>query len=198
MNNIPSLFRQEVITEKTNRLHGEVVLRQQVSARLMVLALVTIIGIAIIWLIAGEYARTEQARGLLVTTQPSAKIVATRPGVITTLAAREGMIVKKGDMLAIIDLEKRDGTGAASSEDALTTIDVRLALGDQQATLARDRANKEKSRLLGLEQSLISEASDVDNQIAIQRDIVASNRALFERIEEVVKKGFVTQVDYEK
>ena len=40
------LFRQEVIEERKNRLHGEVVLKQTVTTRMMVVALVVVITIA--------------------------------------------------------------------------------------------------------------------------------------------------------
>lgn len=193
-----SLFRSESIDSKKDRLFGEVLLRQTVQSRFLVFALVLVITAAIVWLTIGKYSRTEQARGLLVTTAPSAKIIATRPGVVTKLIAKEGAFVRKGTPIAVVDLERRDSAGAASNQDALATITARMAIGEQQVALTRKRAREDKTRLTALSLSLSRQAQDVERQIAIQRDLVKSNRNLFNKIETVVEKGFVTQIDYER
>lgn len=192
------LFRKEVVEERKNRLHGEVVLKQTVTTKMMVVALVAIIAIAVLWITTGQYARTERALGILVTTQPSAKVVATRAGVITDLRVSEGTRVEKGDVLAVINLDRRSDDGVAGAETVLGTLDSRKALARQQIDIMKNRASGEKRRLNGLIASTSQQLSDVDAQIEFQRGIVDSNQKLFSKIEEVVEKGFVSQVDYER
>lgn len=191
------LFRQEVIDERKNRLHGEVVLKQTVSSKMMVTALIAIILIAAVWVVFGEYARTEQARGILVTTEPSAKILATRAGVITDLKVSEGDRVEKGSIIAIINLESRNSDGIAGAATVLGTLDTRKDLSRQQIAIMETRAIGEKSRLNKQIVSTSNQIKDVEAQIGFQRDIVESNQKLFEKIEVVVARGFVSQVDYE-
>lgn len=192
------LFRQEVIEERKNRLHGEVVLKQTVSSKMMVAALIAVILIAVIWVVFGQYARTEQARGILVTTQPSAKIVATRAGVITDLRVTEGSKVEKGDVIAVINLDRKGDDGVAGAATILGTLDSRKSLARQQIDIMRNRAAAEKRRLNGLIAVTSQQINDLDAQLEFQRDIVKSNQTLFDKIEEVVEKGFVSQVDYER
>jgi len=61
------LFRTEVLESTSNRLHGEVVLSQPLSAKLFAAALFAIIAIAGLWVTWGTYARIETVPGRLVT-----------------------------------------------------------------------------------------------------------------------------------
>src|SRR5436305_781040 len=77
-----SLFREEVSEYRKIRLHGEVVLSQSLSSRVMAAALIMSMAIIVTWVSLGSYARIETAPGILVTQNPSSKIVAPVPGVL--------------------------------------------------------------------------------------------------------------------
>lgn len=198
MNEMSELFRPEAIAERQNRLHGEVVLKQTVTTRVLVLALTSVILIAAVWIAVGQYARTEKARGILVTTEPSAKVLPSRPGVITGLLVKEGQFVEKGEILAVIDVDSRNDVGVAAAQTTLNTIDARLDLARDQIKIARNQATTDRASLQNTIESATRQMADVQNQLRIQRDIVQSNRALFEKVEEVAERGFITQVDYER
>ena len=192
------LFRKEVITEKQNRLHGEVMLKQPLSSRVMVFVLVLCIGVVALWVITGEYARTEQVRGILVTSEPSSKVFAQLPGMVAELEVQEGTLVERGQRLAVIHTDLADKLGQDTAAAGLNSVDNRLALSDQQASVARDRAVSERSRLNMQSASLQRRIGDTKTQIEIQRDIVTSNEKLFDQVEQLVESGFVSGVDYEQ
>jgi membrane fusion protein len=193
-----SLFREEVSEYRRTRLHGEVVLTQPLSTKIMVLALFGIIAIAGAWVSLGTYARIETVPGILVTDIPSAKVVANAPGVVTELNAKEGQVVKQGDRLAVINLDRSVASGAAVAGRSLDALESRRQLTEQQIGLAQRRAAAERERLNTVIGNAEQQATSLRDQIALQEQVVASNQQLFDQISKVVERGFVSKVDYER
>jgi membrane fusion protein len=193
-----SLFREEVSEFRRTRLHGEVVLTQPLSTRILVFVLFAIIAIVAIWVSKGTYARIETVQGILVTDIPSAKVVAIAPGVVTELNANEGQIVKKGDRLAIINLDRQTSSGAAVASRSLDSLKIRSQLATQQIGLAQRRSAAESERLNAVIGNASQQATSLREQIALQQEVVASNQQLFEQISKVVERGFVSKFDYER
>lgn len=195
-----SLFRREVLEHHTarHRLHGEVILAQPLSISFMVAALVVLVGIAILWVALGTYARTETAPGILVTDKPSPKIIAPTPGLVTKLLVHEGSIVRKGDRLAVIGVDRKPQFGEGVASEGLSAVEARLEIGNEQVGLADQRAVKEGDRLRSVASAAESEAASLTQQIQLQREIVASNRSMFEKLAEVIARGFVSKVEFER
>jgi membrane fusion protein len=100
------LFRSEVLGSSTGRLHGEVIFSQPLSTKLFVGALFSIVAISGVWVSIGTYARIETVPGMLVTSVPSAKVVALQPGVVSELAVQEGQLVRSGERLLVINSDR--------------------------------------------------------------------------------------------
>lgn len=180
------------------RLQGEIILAQPVRAHMLVLLLVAIVAIMAVWIALGTYARTETARGILVTDSPSAKIVAIRPGVVTELAVNEGDPVEAGQRLAVVRVEQSDAGGASAIADSLAAIEIQRGLAGRQQELARARATSERSRLRATLAGLERQRSDLSSQIALQEDLVRSVQDTLERYESVAERGFVSKVEVER
>lgn len=193
-----SLFREEVSEYRRTRLHGEVVLTQPLSTRIMVVALFTIIAMAVTWVSLGTYARIETVPGILVTDIPSAKIMATMPGIVIELSAQEGQLVKQGDRLAVINLDRRVRSGQVVAGRSLDALEVRRQLTSQQIGWGEKRASAERERLKSVIESAKLQSISLLEQIALQEQVVASNQQLFDQISKVVERGFVSKVDYER
>jgi membrane fusion protein len=192
------LFREEVSEYRKTRLHGEVVLTQPLSTELMVAALFSIILIAGLWVSLGTYARIETVPGILVTDIPSAKIVATAPGIVTELAAQEGQYVKQGERIAVVSLDRKVASGAAVASRSLDALEIRRELTAQQINFSQRRADAERLRLNTAIGNAEQQALSLREQIALQQQVVASNQQLFDQISKVVERGFVSKVDYER
>lgn len=186
------------MSERQTRLHGEVMLKQPLSTRIMVVALVLCIGIAGVWVTVGDYARTEQVRGILLTTQPSARIYAPRQGTVSVLHISEGDRVEQGARIAVVHTDLADKKGHDTAATSLHSVEQRLDLANQQASIARDRGSAEQSRLAMQVRSIEQQIRDSESQLAIQEDIVASNEKLFRQVEELIESGFVSGVEYER
>jgi membrane fusion protein len=193
-----SLFREEVSEYRKTRLHGEVVLTQPLSTKVMVLALFGIIAIAGTWVSIGTYARIETVPGILVTDIPSAKVVAIAPGLVTELAAIEGQFVKQGDRLAVINLDRKVVGGEAVAGRSLDALEMRRQLTEQQIGLSQRRASAERERLNTVIGNSAQQSASLQEQIVLQQQVVVSNQQLFDQISKVVERGFVSKVDYER
>jgi membrane fusion protein len=193
-----TLFRPEVSEHRKTRLHGEVVLSQPLSTRLMVGALFVIIAIAGTWVSLGTYARIETVPGILVSEIPSTKIVASVPGVIIELNAKEGQLVNQGDMLAIINLDRRASSGVQVASSGLDALEIRKQLTNEQFGLSQRRQASEQSRLSTIISAAKVQAASLRDQIILQEQVVASNQGIFDQITEVVDRGFVSKVEFER
>ena len=193
-----SLFRAEVSEYRKTRLHGEVVLSQPLSTRLMVAALFAIIAMIVAWVSVGTYARVETVPGILSTDLPSAKVIASIPGVITELGVSEGQLVQKGDRLAVVSVDRRSLNGGAVAGRSITALNERRRLAEGQVGLASRRMTSERARLFSVTRAAEQQADSLRDQIGLQEQLVASNQALFNQIAKVVEKGFVSRVEYER
>lgn len=192
------LFRDEVFEARKQRLYGEVVLSEPLSTKIMVGALTTVIGIAAIWITQGSYSRVETVPGILVTDQPTSKIYASQPGIVTHLAVVDGSLVKKGDRIAVIKLDRQGERGFDILNQSAASIDERLRLGEEQISIATQRVGFERERLNAVVKSSAQQVASLAHQIDLQEQVVASNRQIFEQIAKVVDRGFVSRVEFER
>lgn len=192
-----SLFREEVLASRKDRLHGEVVLSQPLSTRVLVAVLFAIIAIAALWLSLGTYARVETVSGVLVTDVPSAKVVAIQSGTVTELVANEGQSVEKGDPLFVVSSDRRTVDGEVAAR-GLDTLGMRKQLSQTQVALAESRSDAERSRLLSIISSADQQAISLREQIALQEEVVSSNQQIFNQVADVVERGFVSKVEFER
>lgn len=192
------LFRGEVAEHRKTRLHGEVVLSQPLSTRLMVGALFLIIAIAGAWVSLGTYARVETVPGILITDIPSAKVIATQPGVVTELHATEGQLVRAGERLAVVNLDRRAAAGESVASRGLDALEARQRLAQSQVGLSSRRTAAETRRLASAISGAEEQAASLREQIVLQEQVVASNQNLYDQIAKVVERGFVSKVEFER
>lgn len=192
------LFRDEVFETRKQRLYGAIVLSQPLSTKIMVGTLFGAIAIAAIWVTQGSYSRVEAVPGILVTDQPTSKVYASQPGIVTYLAVADGSIVEKGDRIAVIKLDRQGERGFDILNQSAASIDERLRLGEEQISIAAQRIGLERERLNAVIYSSTQQVASLARQIQLQEQVVASNRQIFEQIAKVVDRGFVSKVEFER
>lgn len=192
------LFRSEVLDSTVDRLHGEVIFSQPLSTKIFVGALFSIVAIAGVWVTVGTYARIETVPGMLVTSVPSAKIVALQPGVVSELPVQEGQLVRKGDRLLVINSDRGSTGGGDVAGRGLGALAVRQQLTEAQVAMADGKATAERGRLATIITSAEQQALSLRDQIALQEQVVASNQQMFDQVTAVVERGFVSKVELER
>ena len=96
---------------------------QRVRTHGLVLLIVAIVAAAALWLSLGTYTRWETARGILVTREASAKVVALRPGQIVRLLVAEGDAVRAGQTLALVRIEQTGELGESAFAQSLGALE---------------------------------------------------------------------------
>lgn len=193
-----SLFRAEVLEQRGDRLHGDVVLSQPLSTQVFTAALFGIVAFAAVWVSVGTYARIETVPGMLVTSVPSAKVVPLQQGIVAELAVREGQIVKKGDRLLVIHSDREASGGGDVAGRGLGALAVRQELAEARVGMTSGKADAERQRLMAVIASAEQQAVSLRDQISLQEQVVASNEKMFEQVAAVVERGFVSKVELER
>jgi membrane fusion protein len=195
---LESLFRDEAVSARRARVEGEIILAQPVRTHMIVLLLFGIILLLGLWVTLGTYTRAETAKGILVTGDASAKILAMRPGQITELLVQEGDYVHAGQRLATIRTEQNDESGDSAIGQSLAAIESQRALTDEQVQLAGRRAASDRARLAAMVAGLTQQRSDLAGQIALQEQAVASAHEMFERVQGLLANGFISRIEVER
>jgi membrane fusion protein len=193
-----SLFRQEVLGGRADRLHGAILLSQSISSRVITAALVIIIAAIGAWLALGSYARIETARGILVPSGGATKVFALRAGIVTELRAEEGKIVAAGQKLAVIKSDQPSGEGQNYTEEGVLSLAAQEDLASARIGLAGERSVGESGRVAVTVDGLIKQRTNLENQLRLQRQAVTSTGTTFEQMQTLVVKGFVSKVEIER
>jgi membrane fusion protein len=192
------LFRAEAIEARRERVEGEIVLAPSVRTQILVLLLFCLVLLLGLWVALGTYTRSETARGIMVTGEASAKIVAVRPGQITELLVREGDVVRAGQRLATVRTEQSGESGGSAIGESLAAIDSQRALTVEQIQLAGRRAASDRARLTATLAGVRQQRADLAGQIALAEEAVASARDMFERIGGLLDSGFISRIEVER
>ncbi|MBD2840966.1 HlyD family secretion protein [Erythrobacter rubeus] len=193
-----NIFRPEALEQTSERLHGEVVFTQPVTTKLFAGVLFAVLAIGAVWVSIGTYARIETVPGILKTDIASAKIVAPQSGVVTKLLVDEGQFVEQGQVLLEINSDRETAAGGEVAGRGIGALTERRALTQAQMSLATSRASAERARLRAVIESASQDTANLAEQIELQKQVVASNQQIFDQIVEVVEKGFVSRVEFER
>ncbi|GMG85693.1 HlyD family secretion protein [Biformimicrobium ophioploci] len=130
------LFRKEAIQNSESRIDGEVLIAQPPSANIVIAVLVGVLGLSIVFLANGDYARRAQAVGYLRTGTGLESLSATISGRVDELGVREGQRVFPGDVLGSIISEQYGVSGRSSFQTLLGANQKKLALLQEQLDVA--------------------------------------------------------------
>jgi membrane fusion protein len=192
------LFRPEAAAARTERLEGEVLLIQPVRTTAVVALIAAIVALVGLWLALGSYTRSETVRGMLVTREASAKVVALRAGQVVRLLVREGDAVRAGQTLALVRTEQPGEAGGSAIAESLDALEEQRVLTGEQARHAARRAASDRERLAATLAGIRQQRRDLGGQVAIQEQAVASSQETFERVAGLLDSGFISRVEVER
>lgn len=191
------LFRQEVLEHRADRLHGDVSIAIPLSWQAIGFLLLVSLAAALLFLVTARYSRIETVAGAVVLDRGVAPIVASRPGIVTALPAREGHRVRAGDPLVEIRSEEDMASGPTAPRrmrEALRQQDERLA---SQTALMMNAARAEQARLSAEASGLAQEIASLEAQIAEQKRLVDVAAGEYQDVKGVAGKGFISRRDLE-
>ena len=191
-----NIFRKEAIDARRQHLLGDAVLSQPLSFSVLAFFLVAIVIVAGVFVSLGSYARKETVQGFLSPDKGIVKIHAPRIGVVGQLRVQEGQIVAKGDPLLTLVGETVTGSGLDADREHLNVVQSQLRDVVVRLSLEKRRREAEENRLSAEIEGLLSERSNVGNQLRIQRQLLISLQRNYDRISGIVENGFISTAEY--
>jgi membrane fusion protein len=187
-----SLFRQEVIEARRGEWLGSIIIAASPSRWLVASLALSLAATILSFLLWGHYTRHETVSGQVVPSAGLLNIVAPNAGIITHLWARDGQLVKAGDVLLEL----------SSEQDSAALGDTHILVGQQlDAQRARLQADLLNQQALSRQQTaalrakctlLRSQLRQLAGQLAIQQQQVSNNQELLNRIKPLGVKGYVS------
>lgn len=190
-----SLFREEVLAQKMENLHGTINLAVPVSWQLISFSLATILAAAAIFLMSANYSRTEIASGTILPAAGILQIIPARPGRVDDISVREGQSVHKGDRLAWIRIEEADRSGVGKQTAILSAIEQQRQGLLAQQVLGRTAAVAQQQGYLAQIGGLREEVENIDAQIGTETKLVSMAQADLAQATQIASRGFVSRRD---
>ncbi len=189
------MFRPEALTQRLDRLSGDVAVAIPVAWQSIGTLILGGVAAALTFLSLASYSRVETATGSIIPDKGITVITPTRNGVIAEISVMDGQEVAAGNELAMIRAEEDSATGLSTAQQ------IEAAVGRQDASLAMqidasNAAAQAQVLQLGAQRNgLSAEISQIQSQIVLQRDLIASAQKDVDRARIIAERGFVSLRD---
>lgn len=192
------LFRKEAITHQGQKLDGEVTIATHMSFNVVIALVVMIILVGLTYLLLGEYHRKEVVSGYLRPTTGLSKVYPVVAGRIDEIFVKEGQLVKKGQLLARIRMEKHLSSGEEVSEsiirDLLLQKELVLKNIASQEKLFVVNKSKSSSQIHNTEAQLLQ----AKNQRSLLNERLVLSQSKLDDTLGLITKGFVSEREYQE
>lgn len=190
-----SLFRPEVLQHQQKRLTGNINLVQPAPVRLLTAVLVSLVLIALVFLLSGQYSRKQQVSGVL---QPQAGVVRLQiqsNGVVSQLLVNDGQIVSSGTPL--VEIISQRFVGESNELSATLFAQAQSVLRDLQ--LERNQLLRQNElatqRLSDEVGSLQSQVTELLAQQQMLGQRVTLNQKQLDKLKTLSSSGFISELE---
>jgi membrane fusion protein len=190
------LVRQEAVDfQRTRQQWGDVAALQPLSTKILVWFLIGVVAALVAFALFAGYVRKETAIGYLTPTTGTAKVFATRSGIIRQVHVRDGDAVEEGQPLLTIDTDQIASDGSDVNVALLETLSAQKELLSRNIEAEQERAGSERERLSSLAKGLELEISQLQAQLQLQNErLEVANRDL-DAGQELRAKGVLTAIE---
>jgi membrane fusion protein len=190
----PTLFRAEAATEAP---FGEALVFNAPSWGLLGLLAFAAVLLFLAFGFLTSFDRVSQVRGIVTPASGVSRIVAPHAGIVTAVLAQQGEPVEKGAPIARIASGDFLPSGAAAPSQMLETYrrQQRIALAAQDTE--RQRGAAERLRLVEEESELAAAINSLRDQLALQRELIASNAERLHSLGSLRARGYVSEFTYQ-
>lgn len=192
------LFRAQVIEQKTDRLHGDVLLLPRISHSILITFLLVWLVAVGIWLATSTYARKETVVGWV---EPPAGVVRLYPeasGQIKQILVKEGDKVQAGQPLIIINGDRILADGGNLENRLLEEYESQRNLLTEQIERADASQQDREKSLQRQAESIRHNLSLMDEQLTTldARHTLIKNQ--LERYRPKIEQGHISRLEYDQ
>jgi len=187
------LFRTAAVRDRRRRLAGSVAIVQPPSLAVTGAVLMTLFGIALVFLARTAFPRTETVPGFIGTTHELVQLRATRPGRLLARRVHLGDRVEAGDdLFSVATGVAPPGAGAP---ERLRAIDRRRdAIEKQRIELVDEFTLRDRLLQLELERA-VADGIRLAARKRLQFDLLAAAAGEQDRLSALARDGFVASTD---
>lgn len=193
-----SLFREQVIEQKADRLHGDVLLLPRVHHSVLIaLLLIWLLAVAV-WLTTSTYARKETVSGWV---EPPAGVVRLYPkasGQIKQILVQEGDSVQEGQPLIVIDGDRTLADGGRLESRLLDEFESQSRLITEQIERAHQTEQHREHSLRKQVASIEHNLQLMDEQLATLDARHSLIKSQLERYRPLVAEGHISRMEYDQ
>ncbi len=183
------LFREEAVAHQQEKFWGEVLVTRPLALTLLTWCAVAFAAALAAYLTWGEYSRKVKVTGYLQPQVGLVRVAASQQGVLKTLL-EEGQSVKKGDVVASVELERDPGGDARQSALRKEIEQRRASLNDERTRLSAslaEQGRQAETRETGIKAEMAALANEMNAKSA-QLEALTS---VADRHEKLFKDGFI-------
>jgi membrane fusion protein len=187
------LFRQEAIDAQREKFFGEATIARPLPMWVLTALAAGAAGLMIAVAIWGQYTRRERVEGYLALDVGAARVLFPDAGRVAELMVKEGQEIKAGAPLARISYERATQT---SSTAALVSGELvqRRALLEKEQSQVRELGDQQVQQLRRKIQDIQSEIAQIDREMKLQDQRIASAKEQAKRFADLSREKFVSDI----
>lgn len=172
-----ALFRQEVFDAKKNSWLGDIVLIRPTSFAFITIVVAGMAICILLFLFWGEYTRKAKAAGYIVPNEGVIKVIPQQSGIVVALRVKEGQVVTRGEVLAVLNTERVTANGDAQAEISKQIASRRELFTQEREKIATLYGQQGRS-LTDRQASLGSEILQIDRNVVLQKERIRITDAM--------------------
>lgn len=188
-----SLFRKEALDAQREKLLGETSAARPVPLWVFTLMAMCIAALVIAVGLWGEYTRRERVVGFLASDAGAAQLMISDAGVVAELMVNEGDLVEANDPIARITVDRSSRSSASSGEAVLREMATRRQLLENERTQIENLGKNQLEQARKRGADLRNEIAQVNAEIRLQEQRLASAREAAARYQGLVRDRFVSE-----
>jgi membrane fusion protein len=188
------LFRQEALDAQRDKLLGEVSLARPVRLWVFTALALACAAAAISFALTGELSRRERVEGYVALDAGAARLLIPEAGTLAELLVREGQSVQAGAPVARLSFETTRKAAAQTSELVQQEIAQRIQTLQREQRETGSLASQQSDQLRRRMTDLQKEIAQIDSEIRVQQQRVASAEQLAKRYDDLTQEKFVSDI----
>lgn len=195
MSESDKLFRTEVIDNKRERLWGDVILAQPISAKVLTPLIMLFLVILVCYIFFGTYTRKETVIGYLVPSQGLVQVSSQSAGTLAEILVKPGDIVSQGDLLFRINTSKSLDDGHILSSKISELLELQKI--QVQESLIRLKQNNEvrHTHLISTQQNIIRQLEQLDRQRTLQLQRLDAAKERYDSLKPLQERRLISNLD---
>ncbi len=188
------LFRQEAIDAQREKFFGEVTEARPLPMWVFTLLATLIAALIIVVGVWGQYTRRERVEGFLSSDVGAARVTFADSGRVAELMVKEGDVVTTGMPLARVSFERATGQTKSTSAAVAGELGQRRELLEREQSQIRELGVQQVAQIRKRVADLKTEMIQLDRDVKLQEQRLASAREQAKRYDDLGKEKFVSDI----